>query len=126
MAKTQHTYLKTHRIAGKMISFDTAGEEPKLRQQAARAKTGHAAKTLVKEGRIRVTLAALRRGAKLGAHRHVRGEVALHVLRGQLQVRADRHTIRAGKGSVTVLQAGAPHAAEALRDSTVLITASMR
>ncbi len=125
MGKTEHTYLRTHQLAAKMLTFDTSAEERRLRQQAAEARTGRAAKTFVKEGRIRLTLVALRKGTVLGAHQ-VEGDVTLHVLRGRLEVRTAREAVRAIKGGIIALQAGVSHEAEALRGSTVLITASMR
>jgi quercetin dioxygenase-like cupin family protein len=125
MAKSEHTYLKTHELSANMLTFDTSAEERRLRTQATHARTGRAAKTLVKEGRLRLTLVALRKGTVLGAHR-VEGEVTLHVLRGRLEVQTEREAVRATKGSIIALQAGVPHEAEALSDSTLLITASMR
>jgi len=125
MPAKEHTYLKTHRIAGNILSLDTASEEIGLREQAADARSGRAAKTLVKEGQLRVTLVALRNGAVLGAH-HVEGDVTLQVLRGQFEVRTQDTTIRAAKGNIIALRAGVSHDARALRDSTVLITTSMR
>jgi quercetin dioxygenase-like cupin family protein len=125
MAKSEHTYLRTHRLAAKMLTLDVGTEERRLREQAAKATAGRAAKTLVKEGRLRVTLVALRKGTVLGAH-HVEGEVTLHVLRGRLEVRTAREAVRPAKGGIVALQAGVSHEAEALSDSTLLITASMR
>jgi quercetin dioxygenase-like cupin family protein len=123
--RQQHTYLRTHRIAGNILSVDIGAEEIGLRGQAQAAKSGRAAKTLVKEGKLRVTLIALRAGTVLGAH-HVEGEVTLHVLRGQFEVLTGDGTLRASKGGLIALGAGVSHEARAVRDSTVLITTSMR
>jgi quercetin dioxygenase-like cupin family protein len=120
----QHSYLKTHRLAGAMVSLDLQAEEAKLRALAAGAGSGRAAKTLLKQGRMRVTLVALRRGAELSAHQ-VEGDVTLHVLRGEFEVRTKQRGVRAAKGGMLALQAGLSHEARALRDSTVLITAAM-
>jgi quercetin dioxygenase-like cupin family protein len=125
MPPRKHTYLKTHRIAGNTLSIDTASEEAGLREQAANSTSGRAAKTLVKEGRLRVTLVALRKGAVLGAHR-VEGDVTLQVLRGQFEVLTQDGAIRVAKANIVALRAGVSHEAHALRDSTILITASMR
>jgi len=120
-----HTYLRTHSLAGKILGFDLAAEDAKLQQQASAAKSRRAAKTLVKEGRLRVTLVALRKGAVLGAHT-VEGDVSLQVLRGAFEVRTVQRRIRGRKGSLIVLRASVEHEATATRDTTVLITASMR
>lgn len=125
MPRAKHSYLRTHRLAGKILTFDIAAEGEALRQRAASARSGRAAKTLVKEGRLRATLIALRRGAALGAH-GVEGEVMLHVLRGAFEVRTKDADAIARTDGVIALQAGVRHEARALRDSVVLITTSMR
>jgi quercetin dioxygenase-like cupin family protein len=125
MAKTKHSYLKTHRLAGRLMAFDTNDEEAKLRKLAADAASGRAAKTLVKEGHLRVTLVVLRKGAVLGAHR-VKGDVTLQVLRGRFEVNTAGESVRATRGDVVTIRADVSHDARALSDSTVLITASMR
>jgi quercetin dioxygenase-like cupin family protein len=121
----EHTYLRTHKLSGTMLEYDVAAEEAKLQQQAASSKAGRAAKTLVKEGRLRVTLVAVRQGIALGAH-SVEGDVSLQVLRGAFEVKTDEGSVRAAKGALLVLQAGVEHDARALRDGSILITASMR
>jgi quercetin dioxygenase-like cupin family protein len=121
----EHSYLRTHKLSGNVLTIDTATEEAKLVQQAVASRTGRAAKTFVKEGRLRVTLVALRKGTALGAH-SVDGDITLHVLRGQFEVRTQDRTVRAGRGQVISLLAGVSHEAHAARDSSVLITTSLR
>ena len=65
---TKHTYLKTHRLSGDILEFMLPAEEAALRERAAGAKAGRAAKTLVKEGALRLTLVALNKGIVLQAH----------------------------------------------------------
>jgi quercetin dioxygenase-like cupin family protein len=125
MPRAKHSYLRTHRLTAKILTFDVAAEGEALQQRAASASTSRAAKTLVKEGRLRATLIALRKGAALGAH-SVEGEVTLHVLRGAFEVRTKGAEAVARAGGVIALQAGVRHEARALRDSTVLITTCMR
>lgn len=125
MPAKKHSYLRTHKLAGKVLQLDTAAEEAKLREQAATSKSGRAAKTLVKEGRLRVTLIALRKGTALGAHA-VAGDVTIEVRRGAVEIGMDGKSIRAAKGDLVALQARVRHDARALRDSTILITAAMR
>lgn len=122
---SKHTYLRTHRLAGKSLDFDLGAEERKLQDRAMSVQNGRAAKTLVKEGRLRITLVAMRKGTALGAHA-VEGDVSLQVLRGAFAITTNDREIRARKGSVVTLQAGVQHDARALRDATILITASMR
>ena len=125
MARGTHTYLRTHKLAGRVIVFDAATQEAKVRQWSAASKTGRAAKTLVKEGQLRVTLMGLRKGTVLGSHQ-VEGEVSIHVLRGALEIRTDDGALRVPKGGIAVLHAGVRHDARALRDTSILLTTSMR
>ncbi|MEX0786952.1 MAG: LuxR family transcriptional regulator [Dehalococcoidia bacterium] len=125
MPAKKHSYLRTHKLAGAVLQLDASAEEAKLREQAARSKSGRAAKTLVKEGRLRVTLVALRKGTALGAHA-VAGDVTIEVRRGAIEIGMDKTSVRASKGDLIALRARVRHDARALRDSTILITASMR
>jgi quercetin dioxygenase-like cupin family protein len=125
MPQAGHTYKKTHKLSAKVLQIDTAAEEAKLARQAASAKTGRAAKTFVKEGRLRVTLIALRKGTVLSAHT-VPGEVSIAVTRGAVEIGTAGEGIPAKRGAVVVLEAGVTHDVRALRDSALLITTSMR
>ncbi len=128
MATGKHTYLRTHKLAGRVLVFDTATEALKVREQSASSKQGRGAKTLVKEGRLRVTLLGLRKGRQgqvLGVHQ-VEGELSIHVLRGALEIRTSEGAVRVAKGGLAVLHAGVRHDARALLDTTVLLTTSMR
>jgi quercetin dioxygenase-like cupin family protein len=105
--------------------FDTATEEAKVTDQAASSKQGRSAKTLVKQGQLRVTLLALQKGTELSAHQ-VEGDLSIQVLRGALEIRTSEDTIRVPKGGLAVLRAGVRHDACALRNTTALLTTSMR
>jgi quercetin dioxygenase-like cupin family protein len=107
-----------------VITFRTAAEEAKVLQQSVASKAGRAAKTLVKEGRLRVTMLGLRKGVILRPHQ-VEGEVSIHVLRGALELHTPQGSLRASKGDVITLQAGVRHDARALRDTAILLTTSM-
>lgn len=125
----KHTYLRTHTISGAALSFALPAEDAALRDKAAATQSGRAAKTLVKNGSLRVTMAALRKGAVLQRHQ-VEGAVSVQVLRGRARVAVagpstPTHTEELELGQLFVLQAGAPHTAEALSDCTLLITFAM-
>jgi len=117
--------MRTHKLAGSVLQADLAAEEAALREKAATASSGRAAKTLVKEGRVRVTLVAMRKGTHLGAH-GVEGDVTIQVVRGALEIGTSETRIRASKNDLVALRARLRHDARALSDTTILITASMR
>ncbi|HYM16475.1 MAG TPA: cupin domain-containing protein [Dehalococcoidia bacterium] len=120
----KHTYLKTHTLAADALSFALPGEDATLHARARASTSGRAARTLVKEDGLRVTLIALRKGAVLSAHR-VEGDVTIHVLRGRARVTAQGRASVLASGALLVLRSGVPHAAEALADCALLVTVAM-
>jgi hypothetical protein len=84
-----HTYLKTHKISGKQLHFRLTEEQETLLQRAKVATSGRTAKTLVKDGPLRITLVAMRKGARMAKH-HVDGQTSIDVLRGKLTIDTER------------------------------------
>jgi quercetin dioxygenase-like cupin family protein len=121
----RHTYLKTHQISGQMLRFRLPAEADALREQAMMSKVGRAGKTLVKDGPLRITQVALRRGTPLQSH-HVEGAVSVHILRGRLRLTTAGGDVDLAPGELAALDAGVVHAASALSDCIILITTAMR
>jgi len=117
-------YLRTHRLQDALLKFGVASEADQLRAQAVPSGTGRAAKTLVKEGPIRVTLVALRRGVALEEH-HVAGPVTIQVLHGTFRLSTDQGDTDVRAGELVVLDAGIPHAVHAREDCALLLTVAM-
>jgi len=117
-------YLRTHRLQDALLKFGVASEAEQLRAQAVPSGAGRAAKTLVKEGPIRVTLVALRRGVALEEH-HVAGPVTIQVLHGTFRLSTDRGDTDVHVGELVVLDTGIPHTAHALEDCALLLTVAM-
>jgi quercetin dioxygenase-like cupin family protein len=117
------TYLKTHKISGKQVHFRLREEVEAQLKRAREARTGRTSKTLVKEGPLRITLVALRKGAHMTKH-HVDGQVSIHVLRGGLTVWTQPGTTELSTSDVLVLGDGVPHAVGARTDCAFLITMS--
>jgi len=117
-------YLRTHRLQDALLKFGVAFEAEQLRAQAVSSGTGRVAKTLVKEGPIRVTLVALRRGVVLEEH-HVAGPVTIHVLHGAFRLSTAQGDTDVCAGELVALDAGIPHTAHALEDCALLLTVAM-
>lgn len=92
-----------------------------LRAESAYAVNGRDGVTLVKSPTLRVVLEVLRAGAELAEH-HTPGPITVQVLEGEIRFRAGEDTFRIRAGEALALPAGRPHAVEAVRDSTLLIT----
>ena len=123
-AKNTPTYLRTHQLRGSVMHFALSAEDAGLRARASASKSGRAAKTLVKEGPLRITLVALTQGTVLGSH-EVAGPLSIQSLRGHLRILTDTGDVDVPAGSLAVLDAGVAHSARALEDSAVLISVTM-
>jgi quercetin dioxygenase-like cupin family protein len=122
MATAQkHTYLRTHQISGTGFVADLSREAAALAAKASTAASGRAAKTLVKNGPLRATLVAMRKGAAMRKH-HVDGPATIHVLRGRARITTPRGRIDLTAGRVLALGAAVEHAHQALSDCVVLLT----
>ena len=121
----RHVYLETHRISGRQLSFELHREDVALRGQAASSKTGRAGKTLVKEGTLRITQLALRKGSTLGSHQ-IAGAVSMQLLRGRLRITTSDGAVMLEPGGLVALGVGVPHDTEAMSDCVVLLTMAMQ
>ena len=117
------TYARGHRLSGKKLEFLLKAEDETLRERAAGAASGRAAKTLAKEGRLRALLVALNRGTVLKQH-HTDGPVSIQCLRGNVVITVGDESTELTSGGLLILASKVQHEAKALRDSSILITMS--
>lgn len=120
----KHTYLRTHQISGRLLAYQLTEEEERLRARAAASRSGRAAKTLIKDGPLRITLIALRKDAALQSHR-VAGAVSVQILSGSMRLTTASRDLPLATRGLAALDAGVGHAAVALSDCTILITMAM-
>jgi quercetin dioxygenase-like cupin family protein len=85
------------------------------------AKHGRTARTLVKDGPLRLTLMAIGAGGTLPAH-STTGPVTIHVLEGELLFKAVGREYRLATGDVLVFAAGVEHSATSERGGSFLLT----
>ncbi len=115
---------RTRRLAGQMLTFLLQAEDDTLREFAATASNGRAAKTLVKEGALRVTLVALRRGTVLPAHRLAAAR-SVQTIRGRVLLGPESEQMELPVGALVAFGPGAARKATALSDAALLITVAM-
>ncbi len=96
-------------------------QDERMIDQALLAKHGRSARTLVKEGPLRLTLMAIGAGGNLPAHR-TEGPVTIHVLEGAVTFDANGQTYPLAPGDVLVLAAGVEHAARSATGTLFLLT----
>lgn len=85
------------------------------------AKHGRSARTLVKEGPLRLTLMALAPGGDTPPH-HAEGPVSIHVVEGDAVFTAAGKDYTVALGDVIVFGAGVEHAVRSVHGCTLLLT----
>ena len=116
--------LRVRRLAGKRLTFMLRAEDDTLREFAEDSKTGRAAKTLVKEGPLRITMVALRKGTVLPPH-HVEGPISIQIIRGCLRLTTQSGDMDVPEGNLIALGPGVVHSAKAHDDCAILLTFAM-
>ena len=96
-------------------------QDERMIDQALLAKHGRSARTLVKEGPLRLTLMAIGAGGNLPAHR-TEGPVTIHVLEGAVTFDANGQTYPLAPGDVLVLAAGVEHSARSATGTLFRLT----
>jgi quercetin dioxygenase-like cupin family protein len=124
MELKKSSVLRTRRLAGKVLTFMLGAEDDTLREFADDSKTGRAGKTLIKEGPLRITLVALKKGTVLPSHQVV-GPVSIQIIRGCLRLTTDTGQMDLPAGALMALGAGVAHTAQAHTDCAILITFAM-
>ncbi len=118
-----HEHLRTHQLQADAPAF-ALGEEMDLLRQEAASSNGRAAKTLVKEGPLRVILLAMVKGALLRDH-HVAGPLTLQVIQGSVRIATSKGSTELALLDLVALDANVVHNAEALEDAALLLTIAM-
>ena len=111
-------------LSGRALHFALGeGERGRLIDEELLVKHGRSARTLAKEGPLRVTLVALAPGGTLAEHR-AEGPIAVHVLSGGVRFRAGAEEWALGAGDLLTLPAGVPHSVESADGGEFLLTVS--
>lgn len=85
------------------------------------ARHGRSARTLVKEGPLRLTMVAIGPGGTLPAH-STAGPITIHVLEGEVTVSVLEREYPLGPSDVLVLAPGMEHAARSALGGVFLLT----
>jgi quercetin dioxygenase-like cupin family protein len=109
-------------LAGDVLAFDLGEEMQTVRDELA---TGRArmARTLVKEGPLRLTLVGLSPGGAIKEH-EAEGPITIHVLDGELEVNAGGESRKHGAGALIALDQRVRHAVSSSRGAMFLLTLS--
>ena len=107
-------------LSSPVLTFDLADE---MRIVQAELNAGHSriARTLVKEGSLRLTLIGLRAGGAM--HEHVaEGPITIHALEGTMVVRTEREVTPLPAGGLMALDGGVRHGVSSNEGGFFLLT----
>lgn len=121
----KHTYLKTHQLSGDILGFDLDVESAGIMEAAKEAAGGRAAKTLVKEGPLRLTIMGFSAGSALHEHK-APGPITFEVRTGLVEVSAGGESSLMAAGDILVLHDAISHSLVANSDAVVLLTIAMK
>ena len=107
-------------LASDVLAFDLR-EEMRVVREELRGAHERIARTLVKEGPLRLTLVGVNPGGALKPH-DAPGPIAIHVLEGDIELEAAGTTRTLAPGSVAVVNAGVRHAVRSSRGGMFLLT----
>lgn len=107
-------------MTGDVLAFDLAEE---MQFVNAELSAGHAriARTLVKDGVLRLTLVGLSAGGAMHEHESA-GPISIHVLDGELELVAGGDSRTCAAGTVVALDARVRHAVSSSRGVLFLLT----
>lgn len=103
------------------VRFKLAEERERANDTQLLERNGRSARTLVKEGPLRVTLVVVKAGGRIAPH-HATGPISVQVLNGAIRFLAAGKEHALGVGDLLVVDAGVEHAVETESGGTFLLT----
>jgi quercetin dioxygenase-like cupin family protein len=110
-----------HRELDGDVGIHHLTQDQRLIDPSLLARHGRSARTLVKEGPLRLTMVAIGPGGTLPAH-STGGPITIHVLEGEVTVTALEREYPLGSGDLLVLAPGMEHAARSGPGGVFLLT----
>lgn len=107
-------------LSGEALPFRLADEQKQISDQATR-EHGHAARTLVKNGPLRLTLITVAPGGEIKEH-DAPGPITVHALSGSMRFITAQRTYELSAGELLALDAGIRHSVASEEGATFLLT----
>ncbi|HEU4990856.1 MAG: cupin domain-containing protein [Gemmatimonadota bacterium] len=108
------------KLASPVLSFDLVAEK-RIVQTELDAGHSRIARTIVKEGPLRVTLIGVRAGGEMHEH-ETDGPITIQVLEGAVTVRAGNETRRLAAGALMAIDGGVRHDVSSAEGGLFLLT----
>jgi quercetin dioxygenase-like cupin family protein len=109
-------------LSGEVLAFDLGEEMSLVREELVGGRV-RIARTLVKEGSLRLTLVGLASGGALDEH-DAPGPITIHVLEGELELTAGGETGTYPAGALIAVDRRVRHAVRSERGALFLLTLS--
>ena len=108
-------------LAGHAIHVSLSDERAQFAERSAGSGSRRNAKTLVKEGPLRLTLMEVAAGGEIPPH-HAEGPICVHVLEGGIRCRAGETEWTLGAGELLTLPAAVEHSVTSEGGGVFLLT----
>lgn len=108
-------------LSGAALRFGLAEERARVNDAELLQRHGRNARTLLKEGPLRVTLVMVGAGGRIAPH-HAEGPITVQVLDGGIRFRAAGRGYELAAGDLLVVDAGVEHSVETETGGTFLLT----
>ena len=108
-------------LSGDVLRFRLEEERLRVSDPPLLERHGRNARTLLKEGSLRITLVMVRAGGHITAHRTV-GPITAQVLEGDITFRVGGREHRLAAGDLLVVNAGVKHEVGSDTGGTFLLT----
>jgi quercetin dioxygenase-like cupin family protein len=108
-------------VSGDVLRFSLVEERSRANDPAVLERQGRAARTLVKEGSLRVTVVMVGAGGLIAKH-HSAGPITVQVLEGDIRFRAAGKEHRLAAGDLLAVSGGVEHDVSSERGGTFLLT----
>lgn len=123
-ASQGHIYTQQHQLGGDALVLDLKEQVDAVIEEARQSNVGHAARTLAKDGPLRLTIIGFKAGATLSDHK-AGGPVSIQVLRGSIDVNVAERSERLAEARTLVLGPGVEHSLVAGSEAVILLTVVM-
>ncbi len=111
-------------LSGDVLVFDLAEESARTADPAAAGRKGPAARTLIKDGPMRVTLVVLARGASIAEHQ-AEGPITIRPISGRVRVTCGGAEHELGPDDLLSARAGMRHSVSCDDGASFLLTVAM-
>ena len=108
-------------MSGDVLVFHLEAERAATADPAVLERSGRNARTLVKQGGLRVTLVTVSAGGSITEHRAA-GPISVHVLSGEILFQAGEATHRLEAGTLLTLAGGQDHSVTSENGGSFLLT----